>query len=363
MSKQQSRNALQNAPFHTQAPGRVIKWAVPGTPPVELAVLAEGWQTDGRITVSEHRYPAGYEIGLHTHLLEDEGFFVAEGTVVFPMPDDDVEFTATAGEFVWHPVRRRHGLRVSDDGPARLIQFQTPGTNTVPEFFERLSDGASPEVTEVLRFAREDYGIYLDAGPDSPGLPPRVPSANHGPLTADGKLIVPPGPHVTNQPFKSDKNDVRPLKIGRGMMSDVRATFHAFGAQTGNAFGLVEIQWGPGDIAGAHIHTLEDEGFYLLEGELTLKVATPDGVITAVARAGDFVWAPRELPHYYVVSGEKGARVLVFEVPGGSLTEFFLGVSEGQGADIETDEQLMAFARWSAETAGVYFMAPGEFPE
>lgn len=288
---------------------------------------------------------------------------MAEGTVTFPMPDDGLELTATAGEFVWHPVRRRHALRVSDDGPARLIQFQTPGTRVIPDFFEGLSGNDAPDIAEIVETSKNVYGIYLDGGPDAPALPPRAPSINNGPLTPDAKLIVPPGPHVCNQPFKSDKTNVRPMNIGRGMMSGAEAIFHAFGAQTGNAFGMVEIKWNPGDIAGAHTHTLEDEAFIVLEGELTLKTATPDGVVTVVAHAGDFIWAPRELPHYFQITGDTGARVLVFEVPGGSLTEFFYGVSEGLAAEIDSDEQLMAFAQWSAETAGVYFLAPGEFPE
>ncbi|WP_141134775.1 cupin domain-containing protein [Haloechinothrix alba] len=366
MTTQVAQPVVSNVPFHIEAPGRVIKWAVPGTPAVEMSVLAEGSQTNGQISVAEHRYPAGYEIGLHTHMFEDEGWYVAEGTVTFPMPDDNLELTATAGEFVWHPVRRRHGLRVSEDGPARLIQFLTPGTSLVPSFFEQLKVNGSPDspdLAQVVESSKQNYGVYLDTGSDD--LPPRTPSLNHGPLTSDAKLIVPPrsDQHLCNRPYKSDKSDVRSLKIGRGMMTDVEATFHAFGAQTGNALGMVEINWGPGDVAGAHVHTLEDEGFYVLDGEITLRVAAPEGVVTAVAQAGDLVWAPRELAHYYEMTGSEGARVLVFEVPGGSLGEFFIDISKMRAADIESDEALAEAVRWMGDEFGIYFLAPGEFPE
>jgi hypothetical protein len=50
------------------------------------------------------------------------------------------------------------------------------------------------------------------------------------------------------------------------------------------------------------------------------------------------------MPHYYVVTGETGARVLACEVPGGTLIDFFYGITQGQGSDIESDEKLLEFA-------------------
>jgi quercetin dioxygenase-like cupin family protein len=157
----------------------------------------------------------------------------------------------------------------------------------------------------------------------------------------------------SSQPFKSDPSEVLSYNIARGMMTDVKAVIHAEGHQTGNALGLMEVWWGAGDVAGPHVHTLEDEAFYILDGELTLSI--PGKVDRVPARKGEFVWAPRNMPHWYEVTGDEGAHVLVFEVPGGSLMSFFRGVAAGWGADIESDEKLAEFAQWSDEKFGIKF--------
>ena len=52
-----------------------------------------------------------------------------------------------------------------------------------------------------------------------------------------------------------------------------------------------------------HVHQREDEWFYVIEGELTFWV----GGETIVAPAGSFVYGPRDVPHTFVVSSERGA--------------------------------------------------------
>ena len=61
-----------------------------------------------------------------------------------------------------------------------------------------------------------------------------------------------------------------------------------------------------------HVHHNEDEGFYVLGGELTLYL--PGESVTL--RAGDFFLAPRGVPHAYEV-GPDGARTLVSSAPSG----------------------------------------------
>lgn len=52
-----------------------------------------------------------------------------------------------------------------------------------------------------------------------------------------------------------------------------------------------------------HVHHDEDEWFYVLEGELTIRVAGR----TVVARTGAFVFGPRDVPHTFIVSSERAA--------------------------------------------------------
>jgi uncharacterized cupin superfamily protein len=62
-----------------------------------------------------------------------------------------------------------------------------------------------------------------------------------------------------------------------------------------------------------HIHTREDETFYLLEGQLEFLL----GDETVVAGAGDFVNVPRGTVHRFQNTGAQTARVLLTFTPAG----------------------------------------------
>jgi quercetin dioxygenase-like cupin family protein len=61
-----------------------------------------------------------------------------------------------------------------------------------------------------------------------------------------------------------------------------------------------------------HVHTREDEWFYVTEGELTFWV----GGEVFEAAAGSFVYGPRGIPHTFEVAS-KDARFLLVAEPGG----------------------------------------------
>lgn len=90
------------------------------------------------------------------------------------------------------------------------------------------------------------------------------------------------------------------------------AVIKATAQDTGGLFSLVEITEPPGAAAPLHVHRREDEGFLLLDGEATFHV----GEAVLPARAGDFVFGPRDIPHRYDV-GPNGARMLFLLAPGG----------------------------------------------
>jgi quercetin dioxygenase-like cupin family protein len=97
-----------------------------------------------------------------------------------------------------------------------------------------------------------------------------------------------------------------------------RMTVKAGGAETGGSFAQVETDDPRGTATPLHIHRNEDETFYVLEGEITVLV---DGERIDLA-AGDFAWAPRDIPHAYLVRSER-ARMLVTLSPAG-LEELFV---------------------------------------
>ena len=90
------------------------------------------------------------------------------------------------------------------------------------------------------------------------------------------------------------------------------AVIKAGAADTGGLMAIVEVTEPPGAEAPLHVHHREDEAFWILEGDVTLRVG--DEVIEA--HAGDYAFGPRDVPHSYRV-GPAGCRMLFICVPGG----------------------------------------------
>lgn len=82
---------------------------------------------------------------------------------------------------------------------------------------------------------------------------------------------------------------------------------------TDGSFSVCESTEPPGSGAPLHVHHAEAEAFYVLDGTIELTC----GEQTLTAAAGDFVHAPKGVPHKYVVVGEQPARILLlFSRPG-----------------------------------------------
>jgi len=98
-----------------------------------------------------------------------------------------------------------------------------------------------------------------------------------------------------------------------------RMTVKATAESTNGGFGLVE-SWIPvGHSPPLHVHRREDEAFYVLEGRIRFRIGDEE----LLADAGSFVFAPRDVPHTFVVEGESTAHVLTLLTPGGG-ERFFL---------------------------------------
>lgn len=93
-----------------------------------------------------------------------------------------------------------------------------------------------------------------------------------------------------------------------GSLAEIKAT----AADTGGQMTIVEVTEAPGAEAPLHVHQRDDEGFWVLEGDVTFEV----GGKTIPASAGDYVFGPRHIPHRFTV-GDAGCRMLFILVPGG----------------------------------------------
>jgi mannose-6-phosphate isomerase-like protein (cupin superfamily) len=105
-------------------------------------------------------------------------------------------------------------------------------------------------------------------------------------------------------------------------------TVKATADRTGGAFGLLESQIAPGFSPPLHVHQREDESFYVLEGDVTMRC----GDRTFRVGPGAFVFLPRGVPHTFVVEGHTPARMLTLLTPGGGEGVFIDG---GRPAEAE----------------------------
>ena len=99
------------------------------------------------------------------------------------------------------------------------------------------------------------------------------------------------------------------------------ATIKATREQTGGHYTLVEVLEPEGE-GPLHVHYREDEGFWVLEGELTFQI----GDETIKASPGSFLFGPKDVPHAYTV--DSGPARLLFILSPAGFEECLYATSE-----------------------------------
>ena len=143
------------------------------------------------------------------------------------------------------------------------------------------------------------------------------------------------------QPY-SNTIDAPPLYF-LGLPTILRAT----GETTNGAFGLVEQVMPPGFASPYHTHQLEDEAFYVLEGEMAFVC---DGKWT-LAKAGTFVFGPRNIPHGFKVVGSTIARLLLLCAPG-AFAQFVVEMSEPAPTPPDMAKLMAVAAKYQIDIHG-----------
>ena len=105
----------------------------------------------------------------------------------------------------------------------------------------------------------------------------------------------------------SDPRSDRSLWYMGGFM-----TIHADSQDTNGQFALIEFSGSPGGEPPVHVHTNEDELFYVLEGKLKVY----RGEEELILEPGEAGFLPRNVPHTFKVMSSY-ARGLVYVSPGG----------------------------------------------
>ena len=115
-------------------------------------------------------------------------------------------------------------------------------------------------------------------------------------------------------------------------------TFKATGESTGGSLMLFENLTVPGGGPPPHVHTREDEFWYVLDG--TFEIRTGDEVHTL--GAGGFAYAPRGTVHNFRNTAQTPSRILVGFTPGG-MEGFFResgrpATDDGPAPSVDEDE-------------------------
>ena len=123
--------------------------------------------------------------------------------------------------------------------------------------------------------------------------------------------------------------------------------FLTTGNDTNGKYAMWEAIVPPGGGPPPHVHSREEEGFYILEGEITFTVNGEK----IVALAGMFANVPVGTPHSFKNESDRPAKMLISVAPAG-LEEMFMevGVRLTEGATTalpprkEEIEKLLAVA-------------------
>jgi quercetin 2,3-dioxygenase len=91
-----------------------------------------------------------------------------------------------------------------------------------------------------------------------------------------------------------------------------------------------------------HIHLLQDEIFFIVEGNYTFKVGDDIHQLTV----GDTIFLPRQVPHTFAQTSETG-RILFMMQPSGKMEDYFRVIGKltapptpEQGAKIFADHDM-----------------------
>jgi len=100
-------------------------------------------------------------------------------------------------------------------------------------------------------------------------------------------------------------------------------TFKTSSAESSDLFVVENGFHQPGGPA-RHLHHSQDEYFFAIEGDFVVEV----GDQRFTLRAGDSLFAPRNVPHVWACVSPTGGRMLITFAPAGQMEAFFREVTK-----------------------------------
>ncbi|MCW3058285.1 MAG: cupin [Capsulimonas sp.] len=107
-------------------------------------------------------------------------------------------------------------------------------------------------------------------------------------------------------------------------MGDHRGRLKVGADATAGAFIFAEVHADQGGGVPPHIHSREDETFYILEGRFAFQI----GDETVIANVGDTVFAPRRVAHAWFCVSPGGGRATMLITPGRNFEEFVTAMAQ-----------------------------------
>ena len=157
-------------------------------------------------------------------------------------------------------------------------------------------------------------------------------------------------------------NDTKIIHLGPGegdafsAVGDVYRNL-ASSRQTGGVYTLHEIRVSPNNGPPPHIHSREDESFFVLEGEVEFQVG--DEKITA--RPGTFIQGPRGIAHSFRNNTQLPVRMLVFITPAENfVNEFARSVASFDSPAIPASKDEIDKLLAVAPKYGIQILPPSE---
>ncbi|MCC6971196.1 MAG: cupin domain-containing protein [Phycisphaerales bacterium] len=134
------------APKHVAPGGGAILHGPGDTSYVKLAA----GETDNRLSFTEYHVVPGAGPPLHVHTLEDETFYILEGTISFHVGGNRIE--ATPGTTLFGPRNVPHCFKNNTGRIAKMILVVTPPKN-FEDFYAAIGrpvNGQTPELPIVI---------------------------------------------------------------------------------------------------------------------------------------------------------------------------------------------------------------------
>ena len=250
---------------------------------------------------------------LHRHNEEDESFYVQEGEIEFQL--DDRILVATAGTFIYSPKGKHHRIKNTTSVAAKMLALVMPAG--VEKFIAKVGKTVNDQITSAPPLSSEDLEKMLSTAPKY-----------------DCEVIS----HIGLETTRTINQKGLFVEPGKGhfyYFGEEFYTLKAIGEETGEAYVLFEVVLAPGGGTPLHRHSLENESFYVQEGEIEFQL--DDRIL--VAKAGAFVYSPKGQHHQITNTTSVPAKMLAWVMPAG-IKKFVLEMGKTVNGQITSAPSL-----------------------